>query len=52
MSNKSSHDDQKDHPVAWLGMAALILVFPLLFFLCVYLPIWLGFAGPYTATPY
>lgn len=31
----------------WLSLAAFMLLFPLLFFICVYLPIWMGIATPY-----
>lgn len=31
----------------WLSLALFMLLFPLLFFLCVYFPIWIGVASPY-----
>ncbi len=31
----------------WLSLAAIMLLFPVLFFLCVFFPIWLGVASPY-----
>lgn len=34
--------DLKKENVGWLILALLILLFPLLFFLCVYFPIWVG----------
>lgn len=31
----------------WLGLAMFMFLFPILFFLCVWFPIWLGVASPY-----
>ena len=28
--------------IGWLSLASMILLFPALFFLCVYFPIWVG----------
>lgn len=33
--------------MGWFSLAAFMLLFPALFFLCVYFPIWLGVASPY-----
>ena len=30
----------------WLSLVLLMMLFPLLFFLCVFFPIWLGIAVP------
>ena len=46
MSARSNHgkpvrDMHKEH-LGWLTIAGIILLFPILFFLCVYFPIWIG----------
>lgn len=35
-------DDACQETLGWLSLALLMVLFPLLFFLCVFLPIWLG----------
>lgn len=35
--------DAKREASGWISIAAIMLLFPALFFLCVYLPIWLGY---------
>ena len=37
----SSHDLDRE-PVGWLTLAGIILLFPALFFLCVFFPMWIG----------
>lgn|GEM_PF-1789899 len=32
--------------VGWISIAAIMIAFPILFFVCVWIPIWLGVAGP------
>jgi hypothetical protein len=31
----------------WLSLLLIMFLFPILFFLCVYFPVWLGVASPY-----
>lgn len=38
---KPTRDMQKES-IGWLQLAVMILLFPALFFLCVYFPIWVG----------
>lgn len=41
MVRKPVRDMQKEN-LGWFQLAILILLFPALFFLCVYFPIWVG----------
>ena len=34
--------DEKKELIGWMSIALIMLLFPLLFFLCVYFPIWVG----------
>lgn len=34
--------DLKREAQGWIGIAAVMLLFPALFFLCVFFPIWVG----------
>jgi hypothetical protein len=37
-----SKADAKKQGIGWLFIAAVMLMFPALFFLCVFFPIWIG----------
>jgi len=37
-----SAEDQRREAVGWLSMIAVMFLFPALFFLCVFFPIWIG----------
>ncbi len=37
--------DQRKEAIGWLSIAAIMVLFPVLFFVCVWIPIWLGVAG-------
>ena len=39
-------DDARKETLGWLSLTLLMVLFPLLFFLCVFLPIWLGVTAP------
>lgn len=39
--------DMKKEAEGWLSLALIMFLFPVLFFLCVFFPIWLGVATPY-----
>ena len=44
-------EDTQEKPPAreglgWLSMVLLMVLFPLLFFVCVFIPIWLGVTTP------
>ncbi|MBP6217903.1 MAG: hypothetical protein KA436_04900 [Oligoflexales bacterium] len=34
--------DPRKEMIGWLQLAAIILIFPALFFFCVFFPIWVG----------
>jgi hypothetical protein len=40
-------EQQKNESIAWLSMIAIMIGFPVLFFLCAYLPIWLGWTNTF-----
>lgn len=42
MAKVSSDRDMQREAEGWVGIAVIMLVFPALFFLCVFIPIWLG----------
>lgn len=44
---KVAEQGREREAAGWLGLAMFMLLFPLLFFLCVWFPIWLGVASPY-----
>ena len=41
-----SQDDARQETLGWLSLVLLMVLFPVLFFLCVFLPIWLGVTVP------
>lgn len=47
MTPKDQDRDMDRERVGWLTLAGFMLLFPALFFLCVYFPIWIGVATPY-----
>ncbi len=36
--------DMRKEAIGWISIMVVMLVFPALFFLCVYIPLWLGWA--------
>ncbi len=47
MSNKEVEAHRKLEAEGWLTLLFVMLLFPLLFFLCVFFPIWIDVATPY-----
>ena len=47
MSQRTVERDLGQEAVGWLSLIAILFLFPTLFFLCVFFPIWLGIASPY-----
>ena len=43
----TTEEKQKLEARGWISMAIFMVLFPVLFFLCVWFPIWLGVATPY-----
>ena len=35
--------DMKGESWGWLGLIAIMFLFPIVFFLCVFVPIWVGY---------
>lgn len=42
MRDLAESRDLRKEGIGWISMIVIMLAFPLLFFLCVFLPIWLG----------
>ena len=40
--NVDIHRDPRRESIGWLQMILIMLMFPVLFFLCVFFPIWIG----------
>jgi hypothetical protein len=38
----TSQEDSRREAIGWLSMIAVMFLFPALFFLCVFFPIWIG----------
>lgn len=45
--NKAVSRDLEKEGAGWLSLILIMFLFPALFFLCVFFPIWLGIASPY-----
>jgi hypothetical protein len=42
MKNEISQSDSKKEATGWLTLVAVMFLFPALFFLCVWFPMWVG----------
>lgn len=47
MSSKDPAAHRSLEAKGWLTLLFFMFLFPILFFLCVYFPIWIGVATPY-----
>jgi hypothetical protein len=47
MSSQDLEKNKTLEAVGWLQLLAIMILFPILFFLCAYFPIWIGVATPY-----
>ena len=46
MKNKVTRDMRKEM-IGWVSIASCIVMFPALFFFCVFFPIWMGWTTPF-----
>ncbi|MGE0173900.1 MAG: hypothetical protein AB7T49_13980 [Oligoflexales bacterium] len=44
--DKPQKSNEELESAGWLQLALIMFLFPVLFFLCVYFPIWIGVASP------
>jgi hypothetical protein len=47
MTEKDLQDNKAREATGWLTLALMMVLFPVLFFLCVWIPMWFGSTTPY-----
>ncbi|MFW7378124.1 MAG: hypothetical protein ACOH5I_04905 [Oligoflexus sp.] len=47
MADKDLQEKNARESLGWTTLAFMMVLFPVLFFVCVWLPMWLGFTTPY-----
>lgn len=47
MSERNLQGDKAKEAVGWATLAMMMVLFPVLFFLCVFFPIWIGWTSPW-----